>query len=397
MDTLVIEDARIITPFREVIHGVIIVEEGKIKALGKMGDVHIPKDSIRINVRGNIVVPGFIDIHLHGGGGADVMDGTYEAVNIISKIHAEGGTTSMVPATVSAPLKDIIRAINAVREAMKRGVDGAKVLGIHIEGPYISKEQKGAHDEKYIRSPTKEEIEALEEHLDVIRIISAAPEVKGCLELGRIMSSRGVLMSIGHSNATLDEVLLAIEAGYRHVTHLYSGCSMVRRIRAYRYPGVVEAAFLLDELTVEIIADGKHLPPSLIRLILKNKGIDKVAIVTDAMRAAGLPPGRYRIGSVEAIVEEGVAWLPDRSGFAGSIAKMNQMLKVLVKEVGLRLQDAIKLATINPARIIGVDRRKGSLIEGKDADLVVMDAELNVLLTMVEGRVVYRSEELFTQ
>jgi N-acetylglucosamine-6-phosphate deacetylase len=393
MGVTVLENGCIVTPYRIIENGVVAIENGKIRDVCKKNEVKIPGDSWRIDVKGNYVVPGFIDIHLHGGGGADTMDATYEALNTISLAHAEGGTTAFIPTTVSAPLKNIINAINAVRKAMRIGTKGAKILGIHIEGPYISVEQKGAHDEKFIRDPSKEEIDELLNHVDVIKTITAAPEVEGALELGYIMSSRGVLMSIGHSNATIYEVLKAVEAGYRHVTHIYSGCSMTRRIRAYRYPGVVEAAYLIDDLTVEMIADGKHLPSHLIKLILKNKTIGKVCIVTDAMMAAGLPPGKYKLGSIEAIVDEGVAWLPDRSAFAGSIAKMNTMIKFLVNDVGLALQDAVMLASTNPAKIIGISHSKGSLSRGKDADIVAIDKEINVLMTIAEGKIIYRSKE----
>jgi len=397
LEILVLENGYVITPYRMIKNGVVVIENGKIRSVGGKDEVEIPANSWRIDVKGNIVAPGFIDIHVHGGGGADTMDATYEALNTISITHAQGGTTALIPATVSAPLENMVNAINAVREAMSKGVKGAKILGIHIEGPYISVEQKGAHDERFIRSPSKEEVEELLKHLDVIRIITAAPEIKGGLEFGRTMSSKGVLMSIGHSNATIYDVLKAVEAGYKHVTHIYSGCSIVRRIRAYRYPGVVEAAYLIDDLTVEMIADGKHLPPYLMKLVLKNKGLDKVCIVTDAMRAAGLPPGKYKLGPIEAIVDEGVAWLPDRSAFAGSVAKMNTMIKVLVNDVGLTLQDAIRLASINPAKIIGINDSKGSLAPGKDADVVIMDREFNILMTVVEGRIVYRNKELFPE
>jgi len=397
MSVTVLENGYVVTPYRVIENGIVVIENGKIIDIGKKDEVKIPGDSWRIDVKGNYVVPGFIDIHLHGGGGADTMDATYEALNTISLAHAEGGTTAFIPSTVSAPLKNIISAIDAVREAMRIGTKGAKILGIHIEGPYISVEQKGAHDERFIRSPSKDEIDVLLNHVDVIKIITAAPEIAGGLELGYVMSSRGVLMSIGHSNATIYEVLKAVEAGYRHVTHIYSGCSMTRRIRAYRYPGVVEAAYLIDDLTVEMIADGKHLPPHLIKLILKNKTIGKVCIVTDAMMAAGLPPGKYKLGSIEAIVDEGVAWLPDRSAFAGSVARMNTMIRFLVNDAGLTLQDAVMLASTNPAKIIGISSSKGSLSRGKDADIVVMDKELNVLMTITEGRIVYRSKELYIE
>lgn len=383
----------IVTPYRVVRNGVVVVCNGKIVDVGSADGVAIPSSCEKIDVGGNIVAPGFVDIHLHGGGGADTMDATYDALNTISLTHASGGSTAILPSTVSASPEDIVKAIDAVRNAVARGVNGARILGIHIEGPYISVEQRGAHDERFIREPSDEEMDVLLKHIDVVRRVTAAPEVRGCLRLGRLLSSHGILMSIGHSNAVMDEVLQAIDAGYRHVTHIYSATSMTRRIRAYRYPGVVEAAYLIDDLTVEVIADGRHLPPTLIRLVLKNKGLDKVCIVTDAMRAAGLPPGRYKLGTIEAIVDEGVAWLPDRTAFAGSIAKMNTMVRFLVEEVGLALQDAVKLATVNPARIIGVDRYKGSLTPGKDADIVIMDRNLEVLLTMVEGRSVYKSKE----
>ncbi|MEM1678344.1 MAG: N-acetylglucosamine-6-phosphate deacetylase [Ignisphaera sp.] len=393
MVCIALVNSLVITPYRVVRNGVVVVDDGKVLDVGSADGVAIPSFCERIDVDGNIVAPGFIDIHLHGGGGADTMDATYEALNTISITHASGGSTAILPSTVSASLDDVVRAIDAVRSAVARGVGGARILGIHIEGPYISVEQKGAHDDRFIREPSDEEMDILLKHVDVVKRVTAAPEVRGCLKLGRLLSSHGVLMSIGHSNAVMDEVLQAVDSGYRHVTHIYSATSMTRRIRAYRYPGVVEAAYLIDDLTVEVIADGKHLPPALVRLVLKNKGLDKVCIVTDAMRAAGLPPGRYKLGTIEAIVDEGVAWLPDRTAFAGSIAKMNTMLRFLVEEVGLTLQDAVKLATVNPAKIIGIDRYKGSLTPGKDADIVIMDRNLEILLTMIEGRAVYKSKE----
>jgi N-acetylglucosamine-6-phosphate deacetylase len=387
-EPILLKNGKIFTPFRVLDESGILLENGVISKIGK--DIKdIPQSTNVIDVQNCIIAPGFIDIHLHGGGGSDTMDATYDALNIISKTHAQGGSTAIIPSTLAAPIDDMVGAIVAVKEAMDRGVEGSKILGIHLEGPYVSREQKGAFDERYIRNASSQEVERILKYVDVIKNITAAPEIEGGLELGRTFSSKGVLMSIGHSNATIYDVAKAIEAGYTHVTHLYSACSIVRRIRAYRYPGVVEAAYLFDELTTEIIADGKHLPPELIRLVIKNKGVDKVNIVTDAMGAAGLPPGKYMLGGMEVIVDEGVAFLPDRTAFAGSVTRMNEMIKVLVGQAGLSLQEAIKMATVNPAKIIGVCNRKGSLIEGKDADITVINRDFDVVLTIVEGKIVF--------
>ncbi|MGC8601790.1 MAG: N-acetylglucosamine-6-phosphate deacetylase [Thermoprotei archaeon] len=380
-----IRSGTVVTPTR-VFKGSVLVEGGKIASVAEGDDVSPPRGAQVIDASGSLVLPGFIDMHVHGGGGADAMDGTYEAVNAMSIAHARGGTTSMVPATVSAPAEDMMRALDAIREAVRRGVDGARVLGAHLEGPYISKEQRGAQDERYIREPSDDEVAELFNR-DELRVVSAAPEVPGGLDLARKLSRKGVVMSIGHSDATIYEVERAVEAGYSHVTHLYSGCSTVRRIRAYRYPGVVEAALLLDDLSVDIIADGKHLPPHLIRLIIKSKGIKGVSAITDAMRAAGMPPGRYRLGEQEVVVDEGVAWLQDRSAFAGSVSTMDRMFEVLVSEVGVGVSEAAAMLSTNPASVLGL-RRKGRIAEGYDADITVMKG-FRAILTMSEGRVIY--------
>ena len=395
MNRILLRNGYVITPFRRF-RGSVLIEDGKIAAV--LRDEKFQTEAQTVDVKGNYVLPGFIDIHVHGGGGCDTMDGNPSSIRKILDTHAEGGTTSLVLSTVSAPLEDMIKAIRAVREAREKFDDGSRILGIHLEGPYISSEEyaRGAHDPRYIRNPSPEEIKEILKYSDEIVRVTIAPEIEGAIDLGLKLKSRGIIPCIGHTDATLEDVIRAIEAGYSHVTHIYSSTSMTKR-RGYKIPGATEAALLFDELTVEVIADGKHLPSSLIRLILKSKGLSGVCAVTDAIRAAGLPPGRYKLGSylggVEVIVEDGVAWLPDRSVFAGSIAMMNTVLKNLV-EAGLSLQDAVRMVTFNPARIIGVDGEKGSLTEGKDADIVVMDGEFNVLLTVAKGKIVYDSGRL---
>ncbi|MGQ9631863.1 MAG: N-acetylglucosamine-6-phosphate deacetylase [bacterium] len=389
-------NGRIITPFRTIEGGGLEVRGGEIGRVAPMAELDIPGGAEIIDVGGNFIAPGFIDIHVHGGGGADTMDASVPALERISEIHAKGGSTAILPTTSAGDVNGIFPILDAVREAKRREVRGAKILGVHLEGPYFSHEQRGAQDPRYIKDPDPAEYSKILDYSDDILRFSAAPELRGGLELGRELRRRGIVASIAHSNATYDEVLKALEAGYTHVTHLYSGTSGVRRINLYRVAGVIESAYLLDDLTVEIIADGKHLPPSLLLLVVKTKGADRVSLITDAMRAAGMPPGEYTIGASEdgqsVVVEDGVAKLPDRTAFAGSVATMNALVRNMVDLVGVPLQDAVRMASLSPAKVLRLDSRKGSLAEGKDADIVVFDEGVNIWMTIVEGRVVYRAE-----
>jgi len=400
----VLKNARLITPVRIIKNGILVIKDGKIADVGARGEVIFPRNARVIDVEGRYVSPGFIDIHLHGGGGADTMDATEEAIEKISVAHAKGGSTSIVPTTITAPMEDIIRAIENIEIVRKKDLPGANVLGVHVEGPYFSSEQRGAQNPKFLKEPKPEEYLGLLDRYDCIIRVSAAPEIRGGLELGQELRKRGILASIAHTNATYQDILRAIEAGYTHVTHMYSGMSGLKRINAYRVSGVIESTLLLDELTTEIIADGHHLPPSLIKLILKAKGLDKVSIITDAMSAAGLGPGKYFLGGLDVVVEDDVAGefeVPEEEGnyvaklltrdaFAGSAATMDKCVKNMVKLVGLSIQDAVKMATINPAKLIGVEDKKGSLVKGKDADIVIFDENINIIMTIVGGKIVYK-------
>ncbi|HDN85428.1 MAG TPA: N-acetylglucosamine-6-phosphate deacetylase [Candidatus Aerophobetes bacterium] len=400
----VLKNARLITPVRIIKNGILVIKDGKIADVGARGEVIFPRNARVIDVEGRYVSPGFIDIHLHGGGGADTMDATEEAIEKISVTHAKGGSTSIVPTTITAPMEDIIRAIENIEIVRKKDLPGANVLGVHVEGPYFSSEQRGAQNPKFLKEPKPEEYLGLLDRYDCIIRVSAAPEIRGGLELGQELRKRGILASIAHTNATYQDILRAIEAGYTHVTHMYSGMSGLKRINAYRVSGVIESTLLLDELTTEIIADGHHLPPSLIKLILKAKGLDKVSIITDAMSAAGLGPGKYFLGGLDVVVEDDVAGefeVPEEEGnyvaklltrdaFAGSAATMDKCVKNMVKLVGLSIQDAVKMATINPAKLIGVEDKKGSLVKGKDADIVIFDENINIIMTIVGGKIVYK-------
>jgi N-acetylglucosamine-6-phosphate deacetylase len=385
----------IITPHRVLPNSGLLIEGSEIKDLFHMNSFHPYEDTSLLDVKGAYIAPGFIDMHLHGGGGADVMDGTPEAVAAIAEAHAKGGTTSIVPTTLTSSTQDLKRAIAAFEEASKMKTRGSRLLGLHLEGPYFAPSQKGAQDIRFIRDPVKEEyLSILDSSPNILRV-SAAPELPGGLELGRELRRRGILASIGHTDASYDEIILAVEAGYSHVTHLYSGMSGVHRVRAYRIAGAIESGLLLDDLTVEIIADGKHLPASLLQLIYKCKGADKIALCTDSIRASGMPEGKFVLGNPEdgqsIVVEEGVAWLPDRTAFAGSVATMNLLVGNMVNLARVSLQDAVRMATLTPARILRIDNVKGNIDKGKDADIVVFDDNINVRMTIVEGEVVYRA------
>jgi len=372
-------------------NGSILVEDGKIADISE-GRLPV-SECTTIDAKGLYVSPGFIDIHTHGGGGFDFMDGTVEAYLGAAIEHAKHGTTALVPTTVTSTKESLKETFEIYKKAKASKNKGAALLGLHLEGPYFSMEQRGAQDPRYIKNPEREEYEKILSWSDDIIRWSAAPELDGAMEFGRFLKEKNILPSIGHSNAIYEEVIEAFENGYTHITHLYSGMSGVRRINAYRYAGVIESAFLIDEMTVEIIADGAHLPSSLLKLIYKIKGPDKIALVTDSMRAAGMPEGESILGGIrdgqKVIVEDGVAKLPDRTAFAGSVATADRLVRTMINIAQVPLIDAVRMMTTTPAKIMKIDDRKGSIVVGKDADLVIFDEDINIQTTMVEGEVVY--------
>jgi N-acetylglucosamine-6-phosphate deacetylase len=384
----ILKNGKVITPVRVLENGGVVIDDGKVTGVFRGNDVATePQDRI-IDVQGKYISPGFIDIHVHGGGGYDIMTGTPEAVRGLTLAHMDKGTTSIVPTTTTSTIDELYATLDSLGKVKREMKDGPNILGIHLEGPYFSMEERGAQDPRNLKTPTKEEyLEILDHSSDIIRW-TVAPELEGALEMGRLLTQRGILCSIGHSSAIYEDVLKAFENGYTHVTHLYSGTSMVRRINAFRYAGIVESAYLIDEMTVEIIADGVHLPESLLKLIYKIKGPDKICLVTDAVMAAGMPEGEYtRKDGRKIIVEDSVAKLLDRTSFAGSVATTDRLVRTMVQKAGVPLQQAIRMMTLTPARVIGCADRKGSIASGKDADIVVFDDNINVSLVMVAGEI----------
>ena len=385
-------NGKIIVPGRIIPRGTVLVNNGSITAIEEE-DVDFPGAN-EIDANGQYVSPGFIDIHIHGGGGYDFMDGTPEAFIKIAEMHARCGTTAMLPTTLTCEKEDLLLTLNAYEAANSANKTGAAFIGMHLEGPYFAMNQRGAQDPKYIRDPDPHEYKEILENYPSVKRWSAAPELKGAIEFGKYVSSKGVLAAIAHTDAVYEEVLEAFKNGYSLATHFYSAMSGVTRRNAFRYAGVIESAYLLDEMDVEIIADGVHLPAPLLKLVYKIKGPGHTALITDAMRAAGMPEGESILGSLKTglrvIVEDGVAKLPDRTAFAGSVATADRLVRTMIHIAGVSLIDTIRMITETPARIMGIHAKKGSLQTGKDADILIFDENIDINMTMVNGKIVYQ-------
>jgi N-acetylglucosamine-6-phosphate deacetylase len=381
--------AKLILNDRILSDGFLLEDKGLILETGPMD--RAPAGNMRrIPCNGLYLSPGFIDIHTHGGGGHDFMDGTEEALINAARAHLRHGTTTLLPTTLTSTDEDLFKTIELFKKARKTGEDIPFLPGLHLEGPYFNREQCGAQNPAYIRNPTPEHYEKILELAEgsVLRW-SVAPELEGALEMGRRLSAQGILMSIGHSNATYDQVLAAVDNGYSHITHFYSCMSSIIRRKGYRILGIIESAYLIDSLRVEIIADGFHLPPELLRLIVKCKDNEKICLVTDSMRGAGEREGPSILGSLKegfpVIIEEGIAKMPDRSAFAGSVSTTDRLVRVMVEQAGLPLEKAVAMMTRIPAGILGLNN-KGSLLPGKDADIVVFDDKINIEKIFVRGK-----------
>lgn len=389
---IIIKNGKIIFPDAIKDKLTLVCENGKITRLSSSDVMPETGDRV-IDAQNKYVSPGFIDIHTHGGGGHDFMDGTVDAYLGAAEMHARHGTTTLLPTTLTSTFEELMTTFSIYQEAVRRNRKGAKFLGLHLEGPYFAYNQRGAQDPKYLRNPEPEEYhKILAASKDIVRW-SLAPELPGAFEFGKVLTSKNILASIAHSDAIYEEVLEAFHAGFTHVTHLYSGMSTVTRRNAFRYAGVLEAAYLIDDMTVEIIADGVHLPKPLLQFVYKFKGPDKTALCTDSMRGAGMPDGESILGSLDkgqkVIIEDGVAKLPDRTAFAGSVATTDRLVRTMVEVAEVPLVEAVRMMTLTPARILKIDQHKGSIKEDKDADFVIFDNHINVSHTILEGNVIY--------
>jgi N-acetylglucosamine-6-phosphate deacetylase len=389
---LKIINGRIITPEKIIENGKLLISDGVITQISDK-EINSTAD-ITLDAEDHFISPGFIDIHVHGGGGSDFMDGTVEDFLTIAETHLQYGTTALVPTTLTAEKENLLHILDIYRKASKRNVSGAQFLGMHIEGPYFAMSQKGAQDPRYIRKPDKKEYsEIIEKAGDIIVRWSAAPELEGALDFGKYLKAHHILPAIAHTDAIYEDVVKAFENGYTLATHFYSAMSGVTRRNAFRYAGVIESVYLMDEIDAEVIADGVHLPAPLLKLIYKIKGSGRIALITDAMRAAGTQDRESILGPKEnglkVIVEDGVAKLPDRTSFAGSVATTNRLVRTMIQIAGVPLIEAVRMMTVTPARIMKVDKHKGSIAPGKDGDIVIFDNEINIQTAIVRGEILY--------
>ena len=380
--TVSVKSRRIITP-DGIKNGYVNLSDGKILSIT---EEKLHADS-EFDAGDEYLSPGFIDIHTHGGAGHD-FSGTPEDVLLAADFHLTHGTTSICPTVSAAPLGVMAKALDSISVVKRNGSSKSNIIGAHLEGPYLSAAQCGAQCPDFIRPPDPENYIPLVEHYrgDIARW-TYAPENDPDGSFCEFLTANGIIPSAGHTNATGGEMLAAADRGCHLVTHLYSCTSTVTRDHGFRRLGVIETAFLRDDIDVEIIADGKHLPSELIRMIVKIKGADKVALVTDSLHLAGTDAKRGRMIATDFIIEDGVCKLLDRSAFAGSIATSDRLVRVVNKEAGIDIERAVGMMTAVPARIMKLD--KGVIAAGKDADLITFDEGINVSHAWVMGKQVF--------
>lgn len=381
----------VITDAGEIRDGSVVVREGRIEEAGARGAA--PEGVERIDAGGGFIAPGFIDLHIHGGGGGDFMDATREDTERVFRFHASHGTTALCPTTCAAPLGEILAAFGEVNAYRSRGNAFGRALGVHIEGPYLNFLKKGCHLPEQVRNPEPGEWRRMLE-AGPVASMTLAPELPGGREAIEALRRNGSNASAGHSEALYHEVEEAIGWGVNHATHLFCAMSSATsnrwRLQPFlpRAAGLLEAALLDDRLTTEVISDGKHLSREMLRMAFRLKGYEKLAIVTDAMRGAGMPDGQYTFGprhGMMAIVSNGEARVPDGTSLASSVFGMNQMVRVFHQLVGCPLWQAVRMGSLTPAEILGVSGDLGSIARGKQADIVLLDKELDVKATYVAG------------
>jgi N-acetylglucosamine-6-phosphate deacetylase len=388
-DTFALVNGQVVLPDRVASGMAVVIErsntDGTIAAVIEEG--RLPTGINRIDVGQRWITPGLIDIHTHGALGHTFNEPDEHAFNTILQENARRGVTGLLATIGAAPMDDLLRLFEFIRGWMAAPRQGSQVFGAHLESPYISPAQCGALDPHSLRSPLDGSAVQLLEFADVLRILVLAPELPGAPELVAGLAEHGILPAAGHSMAKEQDVLTAMQSGLRHVTHLFSAMSTTVREGPWRKPGLLETALVNPGLSVEMIADNRHLPPTLMKLAYQCIGPERLCVISDALSGAGLPEGsRFRMGDMEYEVVDGVGMMFDRTAFAGSATLLNQMIPVLTDVVGIPLPEAIRMTSLNPARVLNLDGRKGSLEAGKDADLAIFNPDFSAWRTMIAGQ-----------
>jgi len=364
----------------------VVVEEGKITAIREQTRAR-GKDVVDLG--GNYLAPGFVDLHIHGAVGRDAMEASAEGFRAICDFHASGGTTSLLLTTVTAPIEKLIEVLTAVRDCMQRRARRSRpiraIAGVHVEGPFISKAKRGAQREEFIRDPSPDAVRRLLDYVDVIKRVTIAPELPGALEAIKNLHESGISVSGGHSDAWDEDARAGFEHGMRSVTHTFNCMSSAHRRGMYRVGGLLEFALSEPQISCELIADGHHVSPTLMKMLYRAKGRAGICVVTDATAGAGLPDkSRFSLFGSDCIVDRGACLLADRSALAGSASRMIDLIRIMVCDIDLPLHEVITMATENPARAISLET-KGRLAVGADADFVVLSPDLRVTRTFAGG------------
>lgn len=383
---------KVILPDAILQEGAVVVSGDRIVAVARRGELNLTSETVVQH--SGYISPGYVDLHVHGGGGADFMDGTLDAFDAAVAAHARHGTTGIVPTTTVAPAQAVLRTLEIARRRIQDGPQTARVLGVHFYGPYFGKQAAGCHPTRHLRDPDPAEYTAYLEFADVLASATIAPELPGAEAFARACSDRNIVVNLGHSHCTFDEAEAAVAWGARHVDHLYCAMSDRARMRQTQmYPmrgGLLEATLYFDELSTEVIADGKHLCRELLLLAHKIKGPDRLALVTDCSRALDLSDGSYTFGGADwgepFLKAGGVGLMPDRSALASSVVGMDHMVRTFWQLTGCPVAEVVRMATLTPARIVRKDHLVGSLEPGKFADLLLLTDDLEVTAVFVGGR-----------
>ena len=383
----------LITPHKVIKDGVVVVDGGKIVSVGTPGHVGSglkpdPTCLKVIDCRGKFICPGFIDVHVQGAGGCDILDGTYDAIDTISKTLAKNGVTAFLATTVINTKSKKQLHIDAVRQAMKRGVDGAQVLGVHLEGPFINSVKCGMIKKENIIMSVGTPVPSITSIIDAcagsLKMMTIAPEITGALNVIKQLKKNKIVASIGHTDATYKEAIKGFDAGITHATHVFNAMHGLH----HRQPGAVGAVLTDDRVSVQLIADGRHLHPAVVKLVVRQKGIDKIALITDSMSAAGLKDGKYIYNNLKYESKDGLTVYCGTDTFIGTALTLNKIVKRITDMGIVDLAQAVEMASLAPAKVLGIDDKKGSLENGKDADIVVMDKNCNVSMTIIAGKVI---------